>query len=76
MKTIGSRIWLEPAVAIGFLVSLLCVLVVFTTNGVWDAGTVVAVCAPLASALGIRQVVSPNAKNGKIANGLKRNGPG
>jgi len=60
MKTIASRIWNEPAVAIGFLVSAGLLVAGLISNVAWDVGVIVGMTAPLATSLGIRQVVVPN----------------
>ena len=58
MKVIAERFWKEPAVAIGFLVSL-ALLVYALIDDSFDAQSIVGILAPLVSALGIRQLVTP-----------------
>jgi len=59
MKTIASRIWNEPAVAIGFLVTVALTVAGLLSDVAWDVGIIAGVIAPLATSLGIRQVVTP-----------------
>jgi len=59
MKEIVVRVWREPAVAIGLLVSLVLLVITLATGDKWDTSTILAVIAPFASSLGIRQLVSP-----------------
>lgn len=61
MKVIAQRIWREPAVAVGLLTSVLLVVLALVDGTDWDTQTVLGVVAPFASALGIRQLVSPAA---------------
>lgn len=63
MKEIGKRIWNEPAVAIGLGVSLILLIGgIIDGHMDWDANHIIAVLAPLLTALGIRQTVIPTAK--------------
>jgi hypothetical protein len=59
MKGIGERAWREPAVAIGLLASIILLAIKLISGDPWDTATVAGVAAPLISALGIRQVVTP-----------------
>ena len=61
MIKIMNRVWYEPAVFIGFLTSLIMVIVTWT-SGDWDTPTIIGIIAPLASSLGIREFVTPVAK--------------
>jgi hypothetical protein len=61
MKVIAERIWSEPAVAIGLLVSALLAVLAVLDDAAWDAQTIIGIVAPFASSLGIRQAVSPAA---------------
>ncbi len=61
MKVIMKQIWNEPAAAIGLLTSALLAVLAIADGADWDAQTIIGVIAPLASALGIRQLVSPAA---------------
>lgn len=61
MKVLAQRIWNEPAVCIGLLTSLVLLALNFATGDDWSADAIIAILAPIISALGIRQVVySPN----------------
>jgi hypothetical protein len=62
MKEIGKKIWEEPAVAIGFLVSVALLVGALLTDSDFDWETIVAILAPLLSGLGIRPLVKPTAK--------------
>jgi hypothetical protein len=59
MKEIMNRVWHEPAVFIGLAATVVVVVVTVTTDDTWDAATIVGAAAPLLSALGIRQLVTP-----------------
>lgn len=59
MKTIAQKVWSEPAVFIGLLVTLGLLAVALITHQAIDAGIIVGILAPLGSALGIRQFVTP-----------------
>jgi hypothetical protein len=61
MKVIAERFWTEPAAAIGLLTSIALLILALATGADLTADTIVAIVAPVASALGIRQVVSPAA---------------
>jgi hypothetical protein len=61
VKVIMKQIWNEPAAAIGLLTSALLAVIAVADGADWDAQTIIGVIAPLASALGIRQLVSPAA---------------
>lgn len=61
MSVIAQRIWREPAVAIGLLVTVALFVVALASDQDLDAGIIVGILSPLLSALGIRQVVSPAA---------------
>lgn len=62
MKEIAKRIWNEPAVFIGFMTALALVVINLIGNNEWGFEQIIAVLAPLLSALGIRQAVIPTAK--------------
>lgn len=62
MKVIAERIWNEPAVFIGLLVTLGLLVVNLLGDSSWSAQQIVEILAPLASALGIRQLVTPAKK--------------
>lgn len=62
MKTVAQRIWNEPAVFVGLLVTLGLLIVNIIGHTEWSGQEVVEVLAPLASALGIRQLVVPATK--------------
>ena len=66
MKAIAQRVWLEPAAAIGLLVTLGLLVLNLIGDDTWDAQTVIEVVAPLASALGIRQVVTPAKEDERV----------
>ena len=61
MKPIALTVWREPAACIGLLTSVAILVVTLLTGDPWDSSTILAVIAPLASSLGIRQLVSPAA---------------
>ena len=58
MKEVMKRVWNEPAVFIGLLVSL-ALLVINLINGNIDATAIISILGPLLAALGIRQAVIP-----------------
>lgn len=62
MKEIGKRIWNEPAVALGALVTVALLVAGLLADTEWDALTISAVAAPLVTSLGIRPLVTPAAK--------------
>lgn len=62
MKELAKRIWNEPAVAIGLLTSLILLVFNIVGDSTWDAESIIAIAAPIASALGIRTQVTPTAK--------------
>jgi len=59
MKPIAERIWHEPAAAIGLAFTVVLVVIAVATGAPWDASTITGIIAPLLSALGIRQLVTP-----------------
>lgn len=59
MREIGERIWREPAVCIGLLVSLGLLVANLIGTPDWSAQGIIAILAPFASSLGIRQLVAP-----------------
>lgn len=59
MKQIAARVWHEPAVCIGLLTSVALAVITIATGDPWDTVAIAAVIAPLASALGIRELVTP-----------------
>lgn len=65
MSEIAKRIWREPAVFIGFITSAAMALVIVLSGDPWDVAAIVGVIAPLASALGIRELVTPIEGTGK-----------
>jgi hypothetical protein len=60
MKVIAQKIWNEPAVALGLLVSIVLAILALVDGADWDAQTIIGVIAPFASSLGIRQLVRPD----------------
>lgn len=62
MKEIAKRIWNEPAVAIGLFTTLVLLVINLVGDNEWGFEAIIAVLAPLLSALGIRQTVIPAAK--------------
>jgi hypothetical protein len=62
---IAHRVWTEPAVAIGLCVTLALLIVALVTHQHIDVGIIVGILAPLGSALGIRQFVTPTAASTK-----------
>jgi ascorbate-specific PTS system EIIC-type component UlaA len=65
MKVIAARVWREPAVFIGLLTTVGLVVITLATGDKWDAATIAGVIAPLAAALGIRQLVTPDVGAGE-----------
>jgi hypothetical protein len=61
VKPLAKKIWEEPAAAIGLLTSIVLAVLAIVDDAAWDAQTIIGVVAPLASSLGIRQLVSPAA---------------
>jgi hypothetical protein len=59
MKEIVVRVWREPAVFIGLLTSVALLVIKLATGDPWDAATIAGIAAPIVSALGIRELVSP-----------------
>jgi hypothetical protein len=59
MSVIAIRAWREPAVFIGLLASVALAIIALATGDHWDTATIAGVAAPLLSALGIRQFVTP-----------------
>lgn len=59
MGEILKRVWREPAVFLGLLTSAALAVITIATGDPWDTAAIAAVVAPLASALGIRQLVTP-----------------
>lgn len=59
MGEIAKRAWREPAVFLGLLTSAALAVITIATGDPWDTAAIAAVVAPLASALGIRQLVTP-----------------
>lgn len=62
MKEIARRVWNEPAVAIGLIVSLALLVGAILTDAAWDWETILVILSPLLTALGIRPFVKPTAK--------------
>lgn len=62
MKVIAQKVWNEPAVAIGLLVSLVLLVLNLLDDQDWGVQNIIAILAPLASSLGIRNLVMPMAK--------------
>jgi hypothetical protein len=65
MQAIARRVWREPAVFIGLIVTIVLLVLAIVSGARWDYDTIIAIAAPLASSLGIRQVVSPVAQGGE-----------
>lgn len=59
MKVIAQKVWSEPAVFIGLVVTLGLLAGALIAHQPIDAGVVIGILAPLGSALGIRQLVTP-----------------
>ena len=59
MRKLFARVWHEPAVFLGFATSVALIIITLATGDHWDTATVAGVIAPLASALGIRELVTP-----------------
>jgi hypothetical protein len=62
MKEIARKVWEEPAVAIGLLVSIALLVGALLTDSDFDWEAIVAILAPFLSGLGIRPLVKPTAK--------------
>jgi hypothetical protein len=63
MSEILKRVWREPAVFLGLVTSAALAAITIATGDPWDTAAIAAVIAPLASALGIRQLVTPDMGN-------------
>jgi hypothetical protein len=59
VSEIARRVWHEPAVFIGLLASIALAVITLATGDPWDTATIAGVAAPLVSALGIRELVTP-----------------
>ena len=60
MKVIAQKVWREPAVFIGLLVTLLLLVAAVLSDHVdWSVEHIIAILAPLLTALGIRTQVKP-----------------
>lgn len=62
MKVIAQKVWNEPAVAIGLLVSAVLLVVNLLDDQDWGVQSIIAILAPFATALGIRGAVVPMSK--------------
>ena len=62
MKVIAQKVWNEPAVFIGLVTTLALLVLAFATTADWTAQTIAGIIAPVASSLGIRQLVTPTSK--------------
>lgn len=60
MKVIARKFWEEPAVCIGLLASVALVFINVIGQDDWGIENIIAVLAPLLSALGIRPLVTPH----------------
>lgn len=76
MREILARVWREPAVFLGLVTSAALAIVTVLTGDPWDTAAIVAVIAPLASALGIRQLVTPVAGEQVISEHVIERTPG
>lgn len=61
MKTIADQLWREPAAFIGLLTTVALLVLALVDGADLDATQLIAIFAPLVSALGIRQAVTPAA---------------
>jgi hypothetical protein len=59
VSEIARRVWHEPAVFLGLITSIALVVITLATGDKWDTATIAGVAAPLVSALGIRELVTP-----------------
>jgi hypothetical protein len=66
MREIAKRVWLEPAAFIGLVTTAAIVAITLISGDHWDLATICGAIAPLASALGIRQLVTPTEKTGQL----------
>jgi hypothetical protein len=62
MKVIINKLWNEPAAFIGLLTTLGLLVLNLIGTPDWSLQSIIAILAPLTSALGIRQLVSPDKK--------------
>lgn len=62
MKPLAQKLWKEPAAFIGLLTSVALAVGAIITGSDWSWEAIVAIIAPLASGLGIRQLVAPAAE--------------
>jgi C4-dicarboxylate transporter len=59
VKEIITRAYHEPAIFLGLLASVVMALITIISGDGWDITAIASVIAPLAAALGIREVVTP-----------------
>lgn len=59
MKPLAQKLYREPAAFIGFVTTVALAIGAIITGSDWSWEAIVAIVAPLASGLGIRQVVTP-----------------
>ncbi len=62
MKEIGKRIWEEPAVAIGLLLSIAMGIITALNGTDWDWNTILLVLGPFLTGIGVRPTVKPMVK--------------
>lgn len=75
MKPLVKKFWNEPAAAIGLFTSLVLLVLQLIGDSHFTADTIIAIVAPLASGLGIRQLVSPDTTAGPIETAVTPDGP-
>jgi hypothetical protein len=59
VSEIAQRVWREPAAALGLITSIVLAIIVIVSGNDWDVAAFAGVIAPLASSLGIRELVTP-----------------
>jgi hypothetical protein len=62
MRILALKLWNEPAAFIGLLTTLGLLALNLLGDSDWSLEQIVAIVAPLASGLGIRQLVTPASK--------------
>jgi hypothetical protein len=60
MKEIGKKVWEEPAVAIGLLVSIVLLIGAIIEGTDWEWDNILVILSPFLTGLGIRPFVRPD----------------
>ena len=59
MSELVKRAWREPCVFLGLMTSAVLLVITVATGDPWDTAAIAGIAAPLLSALGIRELVTP-----------------